>query len=189
MKCKLCNHSLITDNSSERYDPEDIRNNMLCPNCGAKYGVTKANIYLLKPQPAEPVTQTGPHPSESGGCILPASQSASEPDVWLTEDDVKGKTAFVDTSSGKSLTHIKLSEVLNAKYGPPSDHIGKAALDELLAIMDVEREEWKDQLAAKDELLREVLSVAYQTKEINRHPMLCLKEIRGMIEAKLEGSR
>ena len=45
------------------------------------------------------------------------------------------------------------------------------------------------ELAAKDELLRKVLSVAYQTKEINRHPMMCLKEIRGMIEAKLEESR
>ena len=52
-----------------------------------------------------------------------------------------------------------------------------------------DNEQLQQQLAAMDALLREVLSVAYQTKEINRHPMLCLKEIRGMIKAKLEESR
>jgi len=188
-----------------------------------------------------------------------ANNQAKWRDVWLTEDDVKGKTAFVDTSSGKSLTHIKLSEVLNAKYGPPSDFEQRirdecaadfvrtarpqwatesAAIQGLTkqlatAQAEVERlnkclgrgggnyshqiridaycgtKGWTEngntlkfarnlaedldlrdkKIRAKDALLREVLSVAYQTKEINRHPMLCLKEIRGMIKAKLEESK
>jgi len=53
-----------------------------------------------QPQPAEQVTQTGPHPSESGGCILPASQSANEPEQWLTEELIE------KNSKGMSSTEL-----------------------------------------------------------------------------------
>ena len=75
-------------------------------------------------------------------------QSATEPEQWLKP--VK-KLEYVQcpTSYGEGImAGIERSEdYLQKKYGPPSDHIGKEAIDELLAIMDVEREEWKKQLA------------------------------------------
>ena len=67
INCRICRDQLADGDPS-------------CPTCGCEDP---------QPQPAEPVTQTGPHPSESGGCILPAEQSANEPEQDVTPITIK----------------------------------------------------------------------------------------------------
>jgi len=128
--CKICRYQLADDWPS-------------CPMCGASepHRVTLGDIALemekherdgwcnkKQPQPAEQESDAEYQDRLSRELVdmqKPASQSASEPDVWLTEDELEDALETANVSERLTLAEC-ISDLLKEKFSYfPSDHCGK----------------------------------------------------------------